>query len=64
MSPSSRTLSTRAKVKSSSPKVDGEPFESNSFDEGETEVAVVVEAEMTSTRQDLFARGARLLDPV
>ena len=48
----------------SSPKVDGEPFESNSFDEGETEVAVVVEAEMTSTGQYLFARDARLLAPL
>ena len=62
---------------SSSPKVDGEslepnsvdegegePLESNSVDEGEAEVVVVVEAEMTSTGQDLFARGARLLAPL
>ena len=64
MSPSSRTLSTRAKAKSSSPKVDGEPLEPNSVDEGEAEVVVVVEAEMMSTGQYLFARGARLLAPL
>ena len=76
-SPSSRTLSTRAKPKSSSPKVDGEPLElnsvnegegepleSNSVDEGEAEVVIVVEAKMMSTGQDLFARGARLLAPL
>ena len=44
----------RAKAKSSSPKVDGEPLELNSVDEGEAEVAI--EAETTSTGQDLFAR--------
>ena len=43
---------------------EGEPLESNSVDEGEAEVVVVVEAEMTSTGQDLFARGARLLAPL
>ena len=47
----------------STPKVDGEPLEPNSVDEGEAEVVVVVEAEMTSTGQDSFARGARLLAP-
>ena len=64
-------------MKSSSPKVDGEPLEPNYIDEGEgkplesnfvdegkVEVVIVVEAEMTSTGQDLFARGARLLAPL
>ena len=54
----------RAKAKSSTPKVDGEPLEPNSVDEGEAEVVVVVEAEMTSTGQYLFARDARLLAPL
>jgi hypothetical protein len=45
-------------------KVDGEPLEPNSVDEGEAEVVVVVEAKMTSTGQDSFARGARLLAPI
>ena len=40
MSPLSGTLSTRAKPKSWSPKVDGEPLEPNSVDEGEVEVVV------------------------
>jgi len=35
-----RTLSTRAKPKSWSPKVDGEPLEPNSVDEDEVEVVV------------------------
>ena len=43
---------------------EGEPLESNSIDEGEAEVIVVVETEMMSTGQDLFARGARLLAPL
>ena len=42
----------RAKLKSWSPKVDGKPLKSNCIDEDE--VVVVVEAEMASTRQDLF----------
>ena len=46
------------------PKVEGEPLEPNSVDKGEAEVAVVVKAEMTSTGQELFARGARLLAPL
>jgi len=44
----------RPKAMSSSPKVDGEPLEPNSVDEGEAEV--IIEAEMTSTGQDLFIR--------
>ena len=43
----SRTLSTRAKAESSSPKVDGEPLEPNSVDEGEAKVVVAeVEGEL------------------
>ena len=45
-------------------EVEGEPLEPNSVDEGEAEVVVVVEAEMTSTGQYLFARGVRLLAPL
>ena len=51
-------------MKSTSPKVDGEPLESNFVDEGKVEVVIVVEAEMMSTGQDLFVRGARLLAPL
>ena len=51
-------------MKSSTPKVDGEPLELTSIDEGEAEVVIVVEAKMMSTGQDLFARGARLLAPL
>ena len=40
MSPSSRTLSTRAKPKSWTPKLDGRPLEPNSVDEDEAEVVV------------------------
>jgi len=35
-------------------EVEGEPLEPNSIDEGEAEV--IIEAEMTSTGQDLFIR--------
>ena len=63
-SPSSQTLSTMVKPKSWSPKVNGKPLEPNSVDEGEAEVVIIVEAEMTSTGQDSFARGARLLAPL
>ena len=35
-------------------EVEGEPLEPNSVDEGEAEV--IIEAEMTSTGQDLFIR--------
>ena len=52
MSPSSRTPSMRAKLKLWSPKVDGKHLKSKCINEDE--VIVVVEAEMASTRQDLF----------
>jgi hypothetical protein len=51
--PSIRTLSMRAKLKLSSSKVDGEPLEPNSVDEGEAKV-VVAEGRRRAPRAELY----------